>query len=111
MDKHRNEAAGWGPRRLPILHVDGRAYFIDLRLQELRATDNPHVRIDLRTSHGRAAAAGWKAVPCPTCGQPSVVRRDDPAESRPCPRCGQALVLQGGEAVVRSAPGHADRPS
>ncbi|HNQ22555.1 MAG TPA: hypothetical protein PKK06_05615 [Phycisphaerae bacterium] len=109
MEQTNKNEAGWGPRRLPVLHLDGRAYSTDLRLQELRAVDNPHTRIDLRSDAGRVATAAWKAVRCPTCGQPTVIRRDDPAEAVRCPRCGDAVVVQGGEALTWSAPGHADR--
>jgi len=98
----------WGPRRLPIVQVDGREYFTDLRLRELRAADDPHTRIDLRSDRGRIAVAAWKAILCPTCGQPSVIRRDDPAEVIDCPRCGDAVVVQGGTPLAWSAPGHAD---
>jgi ribosomal protein S27E len=105
--KTRTEES-WGPRRLPVLHVEGRAYFVDLRLQELRAVNDPDVRMDLRSDEGRAATAAWKAVHCPTCGQPSVIRRDDPAEVIRCPRCREGVVVQGGETLTWSAPGHAD---
>lgn len=32
-------------RRLPIVTIKGREYFVDERLQEYRAVDNPHIRI------------------------------------------------------------------
>jgi hypothetical protein len=32
------------PRQLPVVTVEGRRFFIDRRLGELRAVDNPHVR-------------------------------------------------------------------
>lgn len=33
------------PRPLPVVYVGGTAYFIDMRLQELREVDKPHRRI------------------------------------------------------------------
>jgi ribosomal protein S27E len=111
MEQNAKEEDNWGPRRLPVLHLSGRAYFVDLRLHELWATDDPHARIDLRSPAGWAQVADWKAIHCPTCGQPAVVRRDSPKETLACPRCGQTVVVQGGEALAWSAPGHADRLS
>jgi hypothetical protein len=32
------------PRMLPIVFVDGQYFFVDRRLGEMRAMDNPHVR-------------------------------------------------------------------
>jgi len=32
------------PRRLPVTVIGGREYFVDYRLGELRAVNNPHVR-------------------------------------------------------------------
>lgn len=32
------------PRRLRIVTIDGTAYFVDVRLRELRRVDNPHER-------------------------------------------------------------------
>lgn len=100
MEQETGMKESWGPRRLPVLYVDGRAYFVDLRLGELRAVSDQWVRIDLRSNEGRAAVAAWKAVYCPTCGQPGVIRRDDPAEVIRCPRCGAAVVVQGGETLA-----------
>jgi ribosomal protein S27E len=80
--------------------LNGRAYFVDLRLRELRATDDVDTRIDLRTPAGEAVVAAWKAIHCRTCGQPSVVRRDDPAELIECPRCGKTVVIQGGQVLA-----------
>jgi predicted RNA-binding Zn-ribbon protein involved in translation (DUF1610 family) len=108
MQQKTRAEESWGPQRLPVLPVDGRDYFVDLRLQELRAVSDPYIRIDLRSDQGRAAVAAWKAMHCPTCGQASVIRRDDPAEVIRCPRCGEAVVVQGGEALTWCAPGHAD---
>jgi hypothetical protein len=31
-------------RRLPVTEIGGRDFFVDFRLGELRAVDNPHVR-------------------------------------------------------------------
>jgi ribosomal protein S27E len=87
----------WGPRTLPILELNGREYFVDLRLRELRAVQDPLTRIDLRSAAGRAAVAAWKAIYCRACGPPAVVRRNDPAEVIRCQRCGEAVVVQGGE--------------
>lgn len=36
-----------GPRRLPVVLVRGRPFFLDARLDELRACDNPHDRLPL----------------------------------------------------------------
>jgi len=80
---------------LPTLEVNGRLYFVDLRLRELRAVDNPHMRIDLRTLAGRRAVAMWRAVECRECGELSLVHRGDPAEVLECPRCGGVVVVQG----------------
>jgi hypothetical protein len=33
------------PRILPIVTIKGRKYYVDERLREYRAVDNPHVRI------------------------------------------------------------------
>lgn len=38
------------PRRLPTTTINGKEYFIDERLKELRAVDNPHQRLPLRAS-------------------------------------------------------------
>jgi hypothetical protein len=35
------------PHRLPVVNIDGREYFVDERLHELRAVNNPHERLDL----------------------------------------------------------------
>jgi len=32
------------PRRLPVTEIGGREYFVDFRLGELRAVDNPHIK-------------------------------------------------------------------
>lgn len=42
-DKHE----GTQPRRLPIVVINGRRYFVDVRLREYRAVDNPHDRIPM----------------------------------------------------------------
>jgi hypothetical protein len=34
-------------RRLPIVVINGRRYFADVRLREYRAVDNPHDRIPM----------------------------------------------------------------
>lgn len=36
------------PRRLPIVVINGRRYFVDVRLREYRAVDNPHDRIPMK---------------------------------------------------------------
>lgn len=111
MGERTTNDSGWGPRRLPVLCLEGRGYFLDPRLRELRAVDNPHTRIDLRSPAGREAVQAWKAIECPKCEQLRVVRRDDPAEVVRCPRCGEMLVVQGGMALAWSAPGYADPPT
>jgi hypothetical protein len=100
MQQEKRNEESWGPRRLPILHIEGRAYFVDLRLHELRAVNDVDVAIDLRSPAGQAAVEAWKAIHCPTCGQLTIVRRDDPAEVIGCRRCGQAVVVQGGIALA-----------
>ena len=35
------------PRRLPVVISDGKEYFVDERLHEYRAVENPHDRIDM----------------------------------------------------------------
>lgn len=35
------------PRQLPIVVINGRRYFMDVRLREYRAVDNPHDRIPM----------------------------------------------------------------
>lgn len=35
-----------GARQLPIVKLDGRWYFVDLRLRQLRDTSDPHSYID-----------------------------------------------------------------
>jgi len=35
-----------GPRRLPIVCVDGVEYFVDIRLRQLRDVGNPHRFLD-----------------------------------------------------------------
>jgi hypothetical protein len=37
------------PRKLPVVTVHGREYFVDERLDELRAVNNPHDRKRLNT--------------------------------------------------------------
>ena len=107
MEQNARPRDKWGPRRLPVLHVDGRPYFVDLRLQELRATDDPFTRIDLRSEQVKAIVVAWKAIYCPTCGQYSIIRRDDPAEVFRCSRCWSTVVVQGGEVLAWSDPGDA----
>lgn len=41
----KDDYDGPSPRMLPVVYVEGTAYFIDVRLQELREVDNPHRRI------------------------------------------------------------------
>lgn len=40
-------------RRLPIVNLEGEAYFFDLRLSQLRKVDEPHKFIDLSPSERR----------------------------------------------------------
>jgi hypothetical protein len=35
------------PRKLPVVTINGREYYVDERLRELRAVNNPHDRIRL----------------------------------------------------------------
>lgn len=35
-------------RTLPIVVINGRRYFVDVRLREYRAVDNPHDRIPMK---------------------------------------------------------------
>lgn len=35
------------PRRLPVVDLDGEAYFLDFRLSQLRRVDDPHEFRDL----------------------------------------------------------------
>lgn len=49
IDRETNE--GTQPqqaRRLPIVVINGRRYFVDVRLREYRAVDNPHDRIPIK---------------------------------------------------------------
>lgn len=39
-----------GPHRLPVVLVLGRPFFLDARLDELRACDNPNDRLPLDAS-------------------------------------------------------------
>jgi hypothetical protein len=41
------------PRRLPVVNLDGEAYFFDFRLSQLRKVDEPHKFIDLSSSERR----------------------------------------------------------
>jgi len=41
------------PRRLPVINLDGEAYFFDFRLSQLRKVDEPHEFIDLSPSERR----------------------------------------------------------
>ena len=41
----RQPHAPSGVRMLPIVTIKGRQFFVDDRLREYRAVDNPHVRI------------------------------------------------------------------
>ncbi len=100
MQPNQKTADSWGPWRLPVLEIDGDLYFVDLRLRELRAVNNPDKRINLRTPAGQAVVAAWKAIECRTCGQLGVVRRDDPVEVVDCPRCGNIVVVQGGTPLM-----------
>ena len=41
------------PRKLPVVSLDGEAYFFDLRLSQLRKVDEPHKFVDLSPGERR----------------------------------------------------------
>jgi hypothetical protein len=41
------------PRKLPVVNLDGEAYFVDFKLSQLRKVDEPHKFIDLSPSERR----------------------------------------------------------
>jgi hypothetical protein len=41
------------PTKLPVVDLDGEAYFFDFRLSQLRKVDEPHEFIDLSPSERR----------------------------------------------------------
>jgi hypothetical protein len=43
-----------GPRMLPVVKIDGKLYFVDQRLRELRHVQNPHERLPIGMAAGRA---------------------------------------------------------
>ena len=60
------------PRRLPVTSVgDGKLYFFDKRLRELRNIRDPTDRIDLRHTKNRTTneADSFIRVICPRCGK------------------------------------------
>jgi len=76
------------PRRLPIVRLDGVDYFIDERLQELRAVWNPHRRIEFHSPQGVAMLPRTGIVLCPVCGHEfGVLLAHAPGEEMVCPRC------------------------
>ena len=44
---------------LPILHYRGAAYFVDQRLRQFRAVQNPHDFIDFKTPQGTDMLIGF----------------------------------------------------
>jgi hypothetical protein len=41
------------PRKLPVINLDGEAYFLDFRLSQLRKVGEPHEFIDLSSGERR----------------------------------------------------------
>jgi len=58
-----------GPRRLPILYVDGEHYFVDQRLREFRKVTGTAIAfIPFDSERGREFLQEIVAIPCDLCG-------------------------------------------
>jgi len=49
---------GIGPRRLPIVQIDGINWFVDVRLRQFREVKNPHNFVDFDSEAGERMIAG-----------------------------------------------------
>jgi len=47
-------------RQLPIIRFQGKLYFVDNRLEEIRNIYNPHDRLSFRTWWERVISEGWE---------------------------------------------------
>ena len=80
-----------GPRCLPVVRLDGTAWFIDLRLRQFRETMNPHNYVDFDTVKGRQLCRQAAVVTCLRCGMSVIVPGTIPDDGLRCARCGDVI--------------------
>ncbi len=79
-----DEEPNWEPRRLPVIE---QAFYVDVRLRELRAVDEPQVVIPFASEIGKAMMLAWQSIACPRCGQTDLQRWNGSDTLRHCDRC------------------------
>ena len=81
------------PGMLPMVIVEGTAYFVDERLQELREVENPAISVPFDSPHGCRLRRSAGLVSCPDCGTMNIAHAPN-ADRFPCQACGQRLHLR-----------------
>ncbi|MBN1346702.1 MAG: hypothetical protein JXQ73_28685 [Phycisphaerae bacterium] len=76
---------------LPVVRLDGTAWFVDLRLRQFRETMNPHNYVDFDTVKGTRFCQQAGVVTCLRCGTSVVVSGSPLDEGVCCVRCGWAV--------------------
>jgi hypothetical protein len=83
------------PRCLPVVMLDGTAWFVDLRLRQFRETTNPHNYVDFDTVKGQRFCQQAGVVTCLRCGTSVIVSGSVLDEDLRCVRCGRVVDVEG----------------
>lgn len=80
-------------RSLPVVTLNGTAWFVDLRLRQFRETMNPHNYVDFDTVKGKRFCRQSGVVTCLRCGMSVIVPGSVLDEGLGCARCSGAVHM------------------
>ena len=90
------------PGMLPMAIVEGTAYFVDQRLEELREVENPAISIAFDSPRGCRLRRAAGIFECPDCGTLNVAGAPAGGATA-CQGCGQRLNSRRLLAQLRDA--------
>lgn len=76
-----------GPRVLPVVHYDTKAYFADLFLGQFRDIENPHNFVDFDSEQGRLMCSQTGVIWCPECRMSVIVSKAFEQQRLRCMQC------------------------
>jgi len=73
---------------LPIVHWQGRSFWIDLHRQQLEPLVGGGTGIDMASDFGRQACATLGLITCRSCRYPRLIPKAHRHRAHRCPNCG-----------------------
>ena len=90
--KHRHMRR---PRQLPIVHLRGVDYFVDIQMNRFMEVDNPYNFIDFDTEIGKQMWSEYHVIECPNCGIDEGVWEHESGDRKVCSWCGCSFIVRG----------------